>query len=131
MTRISVKELERRGYKYGTAAECWEALRIIADAIKRGQPVSEDVALWFSNAVTSNTDNDIDGLVRDMGFVEQGRPRVVNRFDVMALMKDLTENKGHSKAAAARIAARELHCSKSTALHWHSKSKTIRSTHNH
>lgn len=120
MKRISTRELERRGYRFGTPAECWEALRILSDAIKHGKKVSEDVALWFSKAVDSNTGKNAKALARDLGFVERGAARKFNPHDINNHMVELI-NEGLTKAEASRVCASAYGCHPETALLWFRK----------
>lgn len=120
MTRITTTELARRGYQYGTPRESWEALQSLSESLSNGQPVREDVALWFSTAVKKNKCCDIKALVRDLGLVERGATRRFNRFDIAGRMIELIES-GLVMAEAARQCAREFGCHAETALMWYRK----------
>lgn len=118
---LSIEEFAARGYKFGTAQQSWKALENMASELARGGEVSPETALWFVNAMNEVAAGDIKALVRQLGFHEMGRSRVVNPHDIGNRMAELVEKRGMNKAEASRQCATEFKCSPSTALAWYAK----------
>lgn len=117
----TLEEFARRGFKYGTPQQSWKALEAMAAGLATDEGIPPEVALWFVNAMNSVERGDIKGLVRQLGFHEMGRSRVVNPHDIGNRMTELVEKRGMSKAEASRQCATEFKCSPSTALAWYAK----------
>lgn len=117
---ITMEEFERRGFKYGTNEEAHDALDAVMHSIFLGEPVELQHAMWLIKAY-QGTSRDIQQFVRNLGFHEMGRSRVVNSFDIGNRMAELVEKRGMSKAEASRQCAKEFNCSPSTALAWYAK----------
>lgn len=121
----SMKEFERRGFRFGTPEESWQALHQIAEAIEIGAPIPPIPAVWLLTALNSMTADDPKELVRALGFIENGRSRVVNKFDLVERMIELVEGQDMKKIEAARVCAGEFNCHYETALYWYRKKAEV------
>lgn len=116
-----LEDIKERGYKFGTSWESWDALAELTDALANGEDTPPAVTLWFVAAMSRMDKQDPRELVRQLGLVEMGRARLVNKFQISKKMVELVDGEGLTKADAARRCAVEFGCSTSTALHWYAK----------
>lgn len=120
-----VKEFERRKFRFGTPEESWAALHIIAKAIEAGEPVPAVPGAWLLAALNTMGEDDPKELVKALGFVENGRARVVNKFNLVERMVHLVEQENLPKISAARVCAGEFGCHHETALYWYRKKNEV------
>lgn len=121
----TLEEFAARGFRFGTPEQCWKALESMAAGLAAGEGITPEIALWFVSAMNDVEQGDIQALVRRLGFIEHGRSRVVNKYDLANRMVELVEKRGMVKAQAARQAGVEFNCSEHTALHWYKNKDRI------
>lgn len=121
----SVTEFERRKFRFGTASESWAALHQIAKAIEEGKPIPAVPAVWLLSALNAMAEDSPKELVRALGFVQKGRSRTLNHFDVLNRMAFLIEKEGLPQTEAARVCASEFGCHFETALYYWRKKRDV------
>lgn len=118
---LDAEELESRDYRFGTPDECWAALMSMAEAIEAGEAVPPAVGLWFLAGINRTKNQDINELVRALGFIEHGRARLHNKFDLVKRMIELIDEQGMKKSEASRTCAAEFKVHPETCMHWYRK----------
>lgn len=112
------EHFRKRGYRYGTLNESWEALRSISEATRHGKFPPVDAMHWLAAAVQRTVEDDPKQLIRELGLYVMGRRRLVDPDEIAARVEEL-KNSGSSIMDASEIAAREFGCATKTAYRWH------------
>jgi len=108
----------RRGYKYGTPGEAWDAVRRLAVSLDQSKLPSPDVMEWFSAAVERCQEDDPVQLVRELGLMVRGKRPTVNAEVVSKRVNELIKS-GSSIMGACEQVAEEFGCAAKTAHHWY------------
>lgn len=109
---------KKRGYKYGTVEESWEALRSIAKATKLGKYPPVDALHWLTAACERTKTNDEMQLVRELGLLVRGRRLTVNPQSVAELVQKFIDS-GNSIMEACEQASQKMGCTMKTAHRWY------------
>lgn len=112
-----LKKLEERDFIPATPAEAWLRLLSIAHAAEYGEVIQPTDALWLLAAINRTKNYDIERLIRELGFIEMGKPRQHDRFKIRERVLELYDS-GLNKMEASRRAAEEIGCSDSLAYHY-------------
>lgn len=112
------KKFAARGYRFGTVAEGWDALRSIPAALKAGKYPDMTTLNWLAAAVERCNENDARQLIRELGLFIHGRHRIVDPEEIAVRIEELKKG-GSSVMAACEIAAEEFGCATKTAYRWH------------
>jgi len=112
-----LKKLKDRDFVPAHPAEAWTHLLSIADAAQNGEVIQPTDALWLLAALNRTKSLDIERLIRELGFIEMGKPRQHDRFKIRERVLELHDT-GLNKMEASRKAAAEIGCSESLAYHY-------------
>lgn len=116
----SVTQFKKQGYRFARRGEAWAALYALGEYLEQDKNCDARLRLWILEALNRTTYDDAASLNRELGLVELGRSRVVDKFKVSDRMAELI-GEGMVKEHAALQVAKEFGCSRATALHWFRK----------
>lgn len=113
-----VMELFEQFGEFMTVTESWQALRGLAETLKKNKMPNKVQINWFASAVERCKDDDEAQLLRELGLVMMGRTRTVNPKAVSGRVAELVAS-GSSIMAACEQASKEMGCTMKTAHRWY------------
>lgn len=116
--KVDRAAFKKRGYKYATVEESWDALRSIAEATKLGKYPPVDAMHWLSAAYERTKGNDEIQLVRELGLLVRGRKLTVNPESVAELVQKFIDS-GSGVMDACALASQQMGCTMKTAHRWY------------